>query len=100
MFVLCSSLRIANLGARALQPGAHVGGYVIVVDADGQRHAIRAASVSAMSDADAAQDETILQIGAGRTVRIPVALEVALTWFGLGMGNGRGRPFKNVDRLR
>jgi hypothetical protein len=67
-----------------MQQGTRVGGYVIIVDSEGLRHAIRATSVTAMSDADPAQDETILQIGSSRTVCIPAALDRVLEWFGLG----------------
>lgn len=52
-----------------MEQGARVAGYVIIIDGGGLRHAIRAISAAALSNADPAQDETILQLGASRSFK-------------------------------
>jgi hypothetical protein len=68
----------------AITQGARIAGFVFIIDSDGQRHAIRATAVSVISDADIVHDETVLQLGGGRTVRVPVGLDEVLSWFQLG----------------
>ena len=69
----------------AITQGARMsGGYVFIIDSDGHRHAIRATAVTVLSDADIIHDETVLQIGGGRTLRVPVGLDEVLSWFQLG----------------
>lgn len=68
--------------AGAAVPGGRVGAFVVVIDGDGLRHAVRLGSVLALSDGDEAQDTTVMQLPGGRAVRVLAPLEEVLGWFG------------------
>ena len=59
------------------------GGYVLLVDADGLRHAVRQGAVLALSDADDAQNATVAQLAGGRTLTILASLDEVLGWISL-----------------
>jgi hypothetical protein len=60
--------------------GARIGAYLVLVDTEGLRHAVRVGSVLAASDADSNQDLTVLQLPAGRCILVRVSLEHVLAW--------------------
>lgn len=62
-------------------PGARVGAFLVFVDGDGLRHAVRLGSVLALSDGDETQDATILQLPGGRAIRVLAPLDEVLGWF-------------------
>ena len=66
--------------------GRRVGPFVIFVDGDCRRHAVRLASVLALSDGDEQQETSIMQLPGGRAVRICAPLEEVLSWFCCGGG--------------
>lgn len=61
--------------------GMRVGAFVILIDDEGLRHAVRLGSVLALSDADNCQDTAVMQMPGGRTVLIRASLEEVLQWF-------------------
>ncbi len=64
----------------AAAPGRRLGGYLLLVDTDGLRHAVRLGSVLAASDADPSQDMTLLQLPGARTLLLPQSLDQVLRW--------------------
>lgn len=62
-------------------PGSRVGAFVVFIDGDGLRHAVRLGSVLALSDGDEAQDATILQLPGARAIRVLAPLDEVLGWF-------------------
>ena len=62
--------------------GTRVGGYVVLTDVDGRRHALRAGAILAASDADDSQSSTCLLLHGGRVLLVHACLEEVLTWLG------------------
>ena len=62
--------------------GTRVGGYVVLTDADGRRHALRAGSILAASDVDDSQSSTCLLLHGGRVLLVLACLDDVLTWLG------------------
>ena len=60
--------------------GRRIGPFLLLVDCDGMRHAVRLGSVMALSDGDEAQDTTVVQFPGGRSLRILAPLEEVLDW--------------------
>lgn len=58
-----------------------IGAFVMLVDDDGVRYAVRLGAVLALSDGDESQNTTIMQMPGGRAVRIKEPLEEVLAWF-------------------
>ena len=58
-----------------------VGAFVLVVDENGVRYAVKLGAVLALSDGDEARDTTILQMPGGRAVLIRASLDEVLEWF-------------------
>jgi hypothetical protein len=65
-----------------LVSGGRAGPYVIFVDEDGLRHAVRPAAVLALSDGDDLRGLTVMQMTGGRTVLVRRGLDEVLGWFG------------------
>jgi hypothetical protein len=61
--------------------GERVGAFVVFVDENGLRHAVKLGSVLSLSDADDRQDRTVMQMPGGRVVLIHAPLEQVLRWF-------------------
>lgn len=61
--------------------GTRMGAFVLFVDDEGLRHAVRLGSVLALSDADNCQDTTIMQMPGNRSVLIRASLEKVISWF-------------------
>ncbi len=57
------------------------GGYLLVVDDAGLRHLIRRSAILLVSDEDQFGDTTIVCV-AGRTIRIPIGLDVVVDALG------------------
>jgi hypothetical protein len=72
---------MTGFALHAAVSGGRFGSFVVFVDGEGLRHAVRSGSVLALSDGDEAQDTTIMQLPGGRTVRILTPLEEVLRWF-------------------
>jgi hypothetical protein len=64
-----------------LASGQRIGAFVVFIDANGVRCAVRLGSVLALSDGDERQDTTVMQLSGGRTVLIQAALDEVLGWF-------------------
>jgi len=64
-----------------LLTGERVGGFLLFVDQDGLRHAVRVNTVLALSDGDTGQDTTVLVLSGGRAVVVQLPLDKALSWF-------------------
>lgn len=62
--------------------GHRVGPFLIFADGDARRHAVRLNSVLALSDGDAQQDTTVMQLPGGRVILIQSPMEEVLSWFG------------------
>ena len=60
--------------------GERIGGFVVLVDEDGLRHAVRCHAVLALSDADGTGSDTVLQMSGNRVVTIRRPLSEVLTW--------------------
>lgn len=65
----------------ALHPGLRVGAFVVFAAEDGIRYAVRLGAVLVISDADACQDATVMQMPGGRSVLIQSSFEEVLAWF-------------------
>ena len=59
------------------------GGYVLLVDVDGLRHAVRQGAILALSDADDGQGATVAQLTGGRRLTILASLDEVLGWISL-----------------
>ena len=64
-----------------LVTGERVGAFVVFIDEDGLRHAVRCQAVLAPSDADALAGDTMLQLSGNRTVTVRCPLGEVLGWF-------------------
>ena len=64
-----------------LVDGGRVGAFIVFVDEDGLRHAVRCQAVLALSDADGAGSDTILQLTGNRVVRLTRPMDEVLEWF-------------------
>lgn len=62
-------------------PGRRIGSFVVLIDGDGLRHAVRLGSVLGLSDGDERQDTTVLQMQGGRALLVQASLEEVLGWF-------------------
>lgn len=65
----------------AVITGTRMGSFVVFVDDENLRHAVRLGSVLALSDTDTCQDSTLMQMPGNRAVLIRAPLERVLTWF-------------------
>ncbi len=74
-------MRPRGFNVSAIASGSHLGGFVLLTDADGIRHALRLGAVLALSDGDPCHDSTMVQMPAGRTLLIHTPLEKVITWF-------------------
>ena len=73
--------------------GERAGGFLVLTDVDGIRHAIRLGSVLAVSDADGHQDTAVVVLPGGRAILIAEPLERVLEWLGSNVPRMRdGRP--------
>ena len=61
--------------------GERVGGFVVLTDEDGLRHAVKFGAVLALSDADGAGRDTVMQLTGNRVVTIRRSIEEVLAWF-------------------
>ncbi len=66
--------RLGGMAATAV-PSSRVGAFVVPVDGDGLRYAVRLGPVLALGDADRAQDTMVMQVPGGRAVRVLAPLE-------------------------
>jgi hypothetical protein len=73
--------------AMEIVAGRRIGPFVVFVDGDCRRHAVRLASVLAISDADEQQEATVMQLPGGRAIQIYATLDEVLTWFGCREGS-------------
>lgn len=55
-----------------------VGGYVVFIDNEGRRHALRPHSISCVSETDPLGDEVMLTIGMSRTILVREPLDSVL----------------------
>ncbi|NYZ14815.1 hypothetical protein HL658_19895 [Azospirillum sp. RWY-5-1] len=60
--------------------GRRRGGYLVLKDADGRFHALRATAVIGISEIDDGGDECVLTLPGGRLLRVPRPLGVILDW--------------------
>ena len=63
--------------------GERIGGFLVLTDANGLRHALRPGAVMAASDADDSQTTTCLQCTGGRIILVHESLDQVLSWFRL-----------------
>ena len=61
--------------------GQRVGGFLVLVDEDGLRHAVRCGAVLALSDADGTGSDTIMVLPGNRVVTIRQSMQEVLAWF-------------------
>ena len=66
---------------QAVVGGDRCGPFIVFRDEDGLRHAVRLASVLAVSDADCDQAATVFQLPGGRSIIVHASLDEALSWF-------------------
>ena len=72
--------------------GTRVAGFLILIDQDGLRHAVRLHAIQALHDADAGQDQTLVALPGGRIAVVCQPLEALLQEIG-GWEPGRnGAP--------
>jgi hypothetical protein len=63
-----------------IETGHRVGGFLILVDSEGCRHAVRLAAIQCLSDTDPCADATLMILPGGRQVTIPRRLDDVLGW--------------------
>ncbi len=61
--------------------GGRVGGYIVIKDEDGLRHAVRPGAVLALSDSDETGESTVMTMPGNRVVMIRRGLDEVLNWF-------------------
>ncbi len=61
--------------------GQRVGGFLVLRDDEGLRHAVKAGAVLALSDADDAGDATVMHLTGGRVVVVRRSIDEVLAWF-------------------
>lgn len=61
--------------------GERVGGFIVLTDEEGLRHAVRLGAVLALSDADGAGTDTVMQLPGNRAVTIRHPIDEVLAWF-------------------
>lgn len=61
--------------------GERVGGFVMLTDGDGLRHAIKSGAVLALSEADETGGGTVMQLPGNRVVTIHLPIDEVLSWF-------------------
>ncbi len=61
--------------------GERMGGFVVLTDEDGLRHAVKSGAVLALSDADGTGRDTVMQLAGNRVVTIRQPIEDVLAWF-------------------
>ena len=60
--------------------GQRVAGYLVLRDAEGRRHALRATTILGVSELDDAGDECLLVLPGGRLLRVHKSLDAVLSW--------------------
>ena len=58
-----------------------VGSFVLIVDDNGVRFAVKLGAILALSDGDESRETTVMQMPGGRAVLIRTPLEEVLGWF-------------------
>jgi hypothetical protein len=64
---------------RLMRNGYRVGSYLVLVDTEGLRHAVRVTSILSVSDADLCQDTAVV-VAAGRQIIVPASWETVMGW--------------------
>ena len=72
--------------------GMRVAGFLILVDQDGLRHAVRLPAILSLHDADPGQDQTLVTLPGGRIAVVGQSLDVLLAEIGGGEPVRRGAP--------
>src|SRR5690242_21767681 len=62
-----------------MRSGYRIGSYLVLVDMDGLRHAVRVTSILSVSDADMCQDTAVV-VAAGRQIIVPVPWQTVMGW--------------------
>src|SRR5689334_16628766 len=62
-----------------MRSGYRIGSYLVLVDMDGLRHAVRVTSILSVSDADMCQDTAVV-VAAGRQIIVPVPCQTVMGW--------------------
>ncbi len=63
-----------------VESGDCIAGFLIVIDGDGCRHAIRLSEVLCLSDTDACGTETMMILRGGDRVRVNEPLDQVIRW--------------------
>ncbi len=61
--------------------GQRVGGFLVLRDDEGLRHAVKAGAVMVLSDADDAGDATVMHLTGSRVVVVRRSFDEVLAWF-------------------
>ncbi len=61
--------------------GQRTGPFVLLLDEDGLRHAIKLSAIQVLSDADADGSSTTVQLTGNRVALVRRSLEEVLSWF-------------------
>jgi hypothetical protein len=62
-----------------MRNGYRVGAYLVLVDTEGLRHAVRVNAILSVSDADMCQDTAVV-VAAGRQIIVPSSWETVMGW--------------------
>lgn len=62
--------------------GERIGSFLVLVDQDGVRHAVKPGAVLCVSDADQGRDATVLQLPGGRVLLVPQPMDEVLDLMG------------------
>jgi len=63
-----------------IRSGARVAGFLILVDGDGRRYALRLNAILGLQDVDECADQTLVTITGGRSFIVPKSLDPVLGW--------------------
>ena len=66
--------------AMEIRSGQRVAGFLVLIDSEGCRHAVRLNSIQSLSDTDCCGDATLMVLPGGRQVMIPQKLTDVLGW--------------------
>lgn len=63
-----------------IMSGQRVAGFLVLIDVDDCRHAVRLSAIQSLGDADSCRDTTLMTLPGRRQVTLPHRLDDVLKW--------------------
>lgn len=67
-----------------IRSGARVAGFVVLVNGEGRRYALRLNAILGLQDVDECADQTLVTITGGHSFVVPKSLDQVLGWLSAG----------------